>query len=391
MYSSRLEWSAPVNRLSEILQTKRQCGAGILDLTESNPTHAGLSYSRDMLDRLAAPASLLYDPQAAGLETAREAVARYHASSGRRVESRRILLTTSTSDSYGYLFKLLCEPGDEILVPRPSYPLFDFLAALECVRVVHYPLVYHGGWSIDLDALERAVTARTRAVVLVNPNNPTGSFLKKDEWSSLGEIVKRHGLAVISDEVFADYAYAVDHSRVASLVGDDDVPSFSLSGLSKVSALPQMKLGWIVVNGEEPFRHAAFERLELIADTYLAVGTPVQHAAAAMLTARSSLQKQIRERVAANLARLRGALPADSPCRVLDVEGGWYAILQVPRLRSDEALAEELLEEDNVLVQPGYFYDFEADGYLVLSLLTPPGAFETGLRAVLAAACRDPR
>ncbi|MCX6623257.1 MAG: pyridoxal phosphate-dependent aminotransferase [Acidobacteria bacterium] len=391
MFSSRLEWSLAPNRLSEILDAKRQAAAEILDLTESNPTRAGLVYPPGLTHSLAGGESLIYEPQAAGLRQAREAVAGYYAGAGRPIDAARILLTTSTSDSYGYLFKLLCDPGDEILVPRPSYPLFGFLASLESVRVVPYPLVYHGRWSMDLDALERAITPRTRAIVVVNPNNPTGSFLKRNEWAVLGGLAGSRGLAVIADEVFADYGHADDPERVTSLVGLDEAASFSLSGLSKVSALPQMKLGWIVVNGDQAFRHQALERLELIADTYLAVSTPIQHAAAGMLEARFGLQRQIRERVSLNLARLRGAIAADSPCRVLNVEGGWYATLQVPRLRTEEALVEGLLEEENVLVQPGYFYDFDGEGYLVLSLLTAPDVFARGLGVVLAGACRDPR
>ncbi|MCC7497213.1 MAG: pyridoxal phosphate-dependent aminotransferase [Bryobacterales bacterium] len=389
MFSSRLEWNAPANRLTRILRAKRQAGIRILDLTESNPTRAGLVYPAGLLEGLSTPDSLSYEPQAAGLRAAREAVSRYYQAAGRAIDPDHILVTTSTSDSYGYLFKLLCDPGDEILVPRPSYPLFEFLAALECVRVVHYPLIYHGGWGLDLDALRQAVTRRTRAIVLVNPNNPTGSFLKVSEWEALARLALGRGLVVIADEVFADYSHRVDSSRVTSLAGDVRTPGFSLSGLSKVSALPQMKLGWIVANGDESFRRQALESLELIADTYLAAGTPVQHAAAGMLGTRDVLQSQIRQRVAANLAYLTASLGPDSPCRVLDVEGGWYAILEVPRLRSDEALVEELLERHNVLVQPGYFYDFDTDGYLVLSLLTVPDVFQSGLYPVLSAACRD--
>ena len=385
MFSTRLDWGQPSNHLSEILAAKRRAGARILDLTESNPTHAGLDYPASVLESLSSPESLVYEPQAAGLAIAREAVAGYY---GHAIDPARILLTTSTSDSYGYLFKLLCDPGDDILVPRPSYPLFDFLASLESVRVVHYPLAYHGAWSMDLDALARAVTPRTRAIVLVNPNNPTGSFLKQDELAALAELANARGLVLIADEVFADYGHSLDLRRVASLAGLDTVSSFSLSGLSKVSALPQMKLGWIVVNGPDEFRRQALDRLELITDTYLAVSTPIQHAAARMLDARFPVQDQIRARVAANLAHLRAAIPADSPCRILQVEGGWYATLQVPRLRTEDELVEDLLDRANVLVQPGYFYDFDSDGFLVLSLLTPPADFAPGITAVLDAAGR---
>lgn len=389
IFSSRLEWDTPDNRLAEILRIKRQNGIAVLDLTESNPTRAGLVYPENLIETLRAPASFVYEPSPAGLRAAREAISCYYQQAGRAVDPDQIVLTTSSSDSYSYLFKLLCDPGDEILVPRPSYPLFEYLASLECVRVVPYPLVYDGGWRIDLELVSDAVTSRTRAVVLVNPNNPTGSFLKTDEWAALAGMADHGGFAVIADEVFADFPHADDLRRVPTLAGGSSTPSFSLSGLSKVSALPQMKLGWIVVNGPGPFRRQALAGLELIADTYLAVSTPIQHAALPLLELRRGLQPQIRQRVAANLAHLDASLPADSPCRVLDVEGGWYAILQAPRLRSDEELVEELLERHNVLVQPGYFYDFDTDGFLVLSLLTRQDIFKAGLRQVLSAASRE--
>jgi aspartate/methionine/tyrosine aminotransferase len=382
MFSSRLDWNTQPNGLSRILAGKRAAGVRVLDLTESNPTEAGLDYPPEVISALADPRALLYEPQPTGLAHAREAVEAYYAGRGTPVEPGRILLTTATSDSYGYLFKLLCNPGDEILVPAPSYPLFDFLAELECVRVVHYPLAYHRRWSVDVDALRSRVGERTRAVVVVNPNNPTGSFLKQHEWSAMAAL----GLPVIADEVFADYGYQADPDRVESLAGKDAAPSFSLSGLSKISALPQMKLGWIVANGPESFRRQAMERLELIADTYLAVSTPIQHAAGALLAAAAPVQEQIRGRVARNLAHLRAALGEESPFRVLDVEGGWYATLEIPRIQPEERLVEDLLEHDDVLVQPGYFYDFSGDGHLVLSLLTREADFAAGLPRVLARA-----
>jgi hypothetical protein len=270
------------------------------------------------------------------------------------------------------------------LVPRPSYPLFDYLAALESVRSVDYPLVYHGGWAIDFEALRSRVTARTRAIVLVNPNNPTGSFLKQAELEQLVPFCRDHQLAIVSDEVFSDYAFEQDPRRVRSLVEVEEVLTFVLSGLSKVVGLPQMKLGWIVVGGPRAIRAQAMERLELISDTYLSVGTPVQWAAASLLDLRGEIQRQILDRIRENRSYLINQVGADSPWRVLHSEGGWYAILEAPRVRTEEDWVLALLSEENVLVQPGFFYDFEAEAFLVASLLTRAETFREGLRRTLA-------
>jgi len=385
LFSSRLHWDLRPNPLTELLRAKRAAGAGILDLTESNPTNAGFRYPADeILDALANARSLRYEPTPAGLPAAREAVAdRYYGPRGDKVEPSRILLTASSSEAYAFLIKLLAEPGDELLVPRPSYPLFEFLATLENVRISQYPLIYHEGWSIDTDALARAITERTRAVVLVNPNNPTGSFVKKRELDRLVELCREHSLAIISDEVFSDYAFAADPDRVERLTGVDEILTFSLSGLSKVAGLPQMKLGWIVTGGPAAERNAAMERLELIADTYLSVATPVQHALPRLLAAGENIREQIRRRTRKNLDTLIAAT-ANSAFRALHVEAGWYATLQVPRIRTEEEWALQLLDRCNVLVQPGYFYDFDQDGLLVLSLLTRPEIFSEGVEHALA-------
>jgi len=313
MFSSRFHWDLAPNRLTRLLAEKRRAGATVLDLTESNPTHADLSYPEEIVAALADPRALRYDPQPAGSLTAREAVCRYYAEAGHTVAPDQVLLTTSTSEAYQYLFKLLGDPGDEVLVPRPSYPLFEFLATMESLRVVPYPLIYHGGWSIDCDALAAAVTARTRAIVLVNPNNPTGSFLKRDELRFLADLCQSHGLALISDEVFADYAFAEDAHRVRTLAADADALAFSISGLSKIAGLPQMKLGWIVISGPAAVRADAVEakdKLEWIADTYLSVSTPVQQATPRLLELGKDVQMQIAARVRANLAWLESAIGA---------------------------------------------------------------------------------
>ncbi len=384
MFSSRLNWGIPANPLSRLLAEQRASGAAILDLTESNPTSAGFTYPVDrILPALADPRSLCYEPSPAGILAARSAVSRYY---GGKVDAGRILLTASTSEAYALLFKLLADPGDEVLVPRPSYPLFDFLAALESVRVVEYPLVYHGSWAVDFDFVARQITPRTRAVVVVNPNNPTGSYLKKSELAELIDLCRRHDLAILSDEVFSDYALADDPRRVESLANVNDVLTFSLSGLSKLVGLPQLKLGWIVASGPAQARQEALARLELIADTYLSVGTPVQWAAAPLLALRESMQAQILERVRGNLAYLKMQIGHDSPWRLLEPEGGWYAVIQAPRIHTEEDWVLTLLDEDHVLIQPGFFFDFESEAFLVASLLTPSEIFQEGIRRILARA-----
>ena len=387
MFSSRLNWSAPENPLAKLLAEKKLRGDGILDLTQSNPTAAGFSYPAElMLASLADPRLLRYEPNPAGLETARAAVSEYYGETCRaaKVRPERILLTSSSSEAYSLLFKLLADPGDQVLVPRPSYPLFEFLAALESVCPVQYPLVYEGRWAIDFDALERHITGKTRAIVVVNPNNPTGSFLKKRELEGLIGLCQKHQLAIISDEVFSDYVFEGDEQRVSSLSGVDDVLTFVLSGFSKVLGLPQLKLGWIVVGGPDAERTPAIERLELIEDTYLSVGTAVQWAAGPLLGARRIMQQQILERVRENRAWLAGRIGPASTWRLLETEGGWYAVLEAPRIHSEEEWVLGVLNEHNVLVQPGFFFDFEKEAYLIVSLLTPPGIFQEGVDRILA-------
>ena len=385
MFSSRLHWDLRPNQLAQVLSGLRRQRIEILDLTESNPTRAGFSYPEDLiLGAFRDPRSLVYDPAPAGMRRAREVVAAYYSARGFVIDPANIFLSTSTSESYGWLFKLLADAGDEVLVPRPSYPLFEYLAQMELVRVGQYPLVYNGGWAIDVDALTRAITSRTRAIVLVNPNNPTGSFVKRGELERIVELCATRELALVSDEVFADYRFGPDPERVSSLAGIDQVLTFSLSGLSKIAGLPQMKLGWIVLGGPPALRSEALERLELIADTYLSVGTPVQHALARLIEAGDAMRQQISARVAASLGALRDRLDESSGARVLQVEGGWYATLRVPRTKSEEQWCLDLLQQDHVLVQPGFFYDFETEAYLVLSLLTPPDVFHEGTRRLMA-------
>jgi alanine-synthesizing transaminase len=378
MFSSRFHWDVRPNRLAQLMEIKRREGARILDLTESNPTRAGLRYSGAIVRAFDDSRMLQYEPDPAGMKTARAAVADYYSARGISVSPEHILLTASTSEGYAYLFKLLANPGDHVLVPRPSYPLFEYLANMESVEARQYPLVYHGGWSIDLEQLEASVTERTRAIVLVNPNNPTGSYVKRGELQTLVRLASARRIPLIADEVFADYALTEDAERVRSLVEVEGCLAFSMSGLSKVAGLPQMKLGWIVAAGPAQLRDDALRKLEWIADTYLSVGTPVQCAAAHLMAAGEEVARQIRERTAANLAWSREALTG-SAAGILSVEGGWYATIQLPRIRSEEEWALALLARHDVLAQPGFFHDFETEAFLVVSLLAAPETFREGL------------
>lgn len=385
MFSSRFKWKLEANRLALLLAEKKRAGVKILDLTESNPTRAGFNYpASEILTALATTDAMTYEPTPRGLLTARQAVADYYGERGEVVAPERIHLTASTSEGYAYLFKLLADNGDAVLVPQPSYPLFEFLAALEGIELRPYELSYSHprGWQIAFDSLERAASSGARAVIIVNPNNPTGSFIKRNELVRLMAFCAARRLALVVDEVFSDYAFAPDEERVSSFVSVSSALTFVMSGLSKTLALPQMKLGWIVTSGPEELRREAEERLDLIADTYLSVSAPVQHAAPAWLQLRAGLQQQIIERVRGNLEHL-AQLTADSPCRLLKVEGGWYAVLEVPRHVSEEELVLTLLAEDEVLVHPGYFFDFEQEAFLVLSLLPPPEIFREALSRLL--------
>lgn len=370
MFSSRFHWDFRPNRLTALLTRKRAAGAPVLDLTESNPTRADLHYPPGIPRAFDDPRVLRYEPSPAGLADTRQAVSEYYALRGLYVPAERILLTASTSEAYAYLFKLLADPGDHVLVPRPSYPLFEYLATMEHVAVQQYPLVYHAGWSIAMDDLAAIVDARTRAIVLVNPNNPTGSYVRREELEALPKL----GVPLISDEVFWDYRFDLGGPSLATV---EDCLTFTMSGLSKSAGLPQMKLGWIVVNGPEAERREAMEKLEWIADTYLSVGAPVQCAAPSLIEAGAEIQSQIRERTALNLAFARETF-AGSAADILQVEAGWNVIVRVPRVRTEEEWTLELLDKENVLVQPGFFYDFDTEAFLVLSLLTPPAIFREG-------------
>jgi len=382
-YSRRLPWTAAENAISCALRDRRE---PYLDLTESNPTRAGL-LPAVQLGALADVRALRYEPHPKGLLAAREAVAAYYADSrGAAVDPERIVLTASTSEAYGLLFKLLCDPGDCVLVPEPSYPLLGLLTALEGVQAVPYPLRFDGEWHLDAAAVQ--FPPRVRAVLAVSPGNPTGAFLKQAERAALAERCASAGCALICDEVFADFALVADPLRVPTAVAYDDVLAFALSGLSKVCGLPQLKLAWCAVSGPPDEVSRAVQRLELIADTYLSVGTPVQLAAGQLLRGRHDFQRRVIDRVRSNRAALLRARSAAAPWDVLPAEGGWSAVLSVPRSRSEDAWVLALLEE-GVLVQPGYFFDFPSEAHLVVSLLAPEGDFSRAA-AALAEVIRSP-
>jgi alanine-synthesizing transaminase len=388
-FARRTCWNLATNRYSEALEAHRRAGRELLDLTASNPTNIGLHYREDELLRaLTNREALRYDPKPKGLLAAREAIAAYYAEHAAKISPDDLILTTSTSEAYSFLFRLLCDPGDAVLVPTPSYPLFDFLADIQDVKLFPYELVYDHGWQIEVMSLFNAVDraqaagARCRAVLAVHPNNPTGSYLKPREQELLNSVCAENEMAIIADEVFLDYSLAA--RSPLTFASNDETLTFTLSGLSKIAGLPQMKVAWIAASGPPALKQDALARLDVIADTYLSMNAPLQLALPAMLDERETIQPQLLERVRTNLAELDSQLSGQKLCQRLEVEGGWYAILRVPARGSDEDLAIALLEQENVLIQPGHFYDFAADGHLVVSLITPTLEFSDGIKRLLA-------
>jgi alanine-synthesizing transaminase len=382
MFAKRTNWNLETNRLSAALEAHRAAGKPLIDLTISNPTECGFQYDEEaILDALRNPMALKYEPNPRGLAVARDAVAQYYAERGAIVSADNIFLTTSTSEAYSYVFRTLCNPDDEVLIPEPSYPLFEFLADIQDVRLVRYPLVYDYGWQIDFHALEQAITPRTRGVIVVHPNNPTGHFLKPEEMRSLNEICAAREIAIIADEVFLDFA--LGDKRHATFAANSGALTFTMSGLSKICGLPQMKAAWLIVGGPEPLKQQALARLEMIADTYLSMNAPIQWALPAFMDMRREFQRQLMGRVKENLAELDRQLAGQKACSRLEVEGGWNAVIRVPATRSDEELALELLATRGVYVHPGHFYDFPAAGYVVLSLIAPTPELVKGIKLVI--------
>lgn len=384
MFADRTKWNLESNRLSAALAKHRAEGKRVIDLTISNPTECGFEYDcTAILDALKKISALRYEPDARGLEMARRAVSSYYAERDDKIAPNDMFLTTGTSEGYSFVFRLLCNPGDEVLVPTPSYPLLDFLAEIQDVKLVRYPLVYDHGWQIDFHALEGAITSRTRALVVVHPNNPTGHFTKRAEIVRLNEMCAPREIALIADEVFLDFA--LGQERAVSFATNAAALTFTMSGLSKISGLPQMKLAWLIVSGPENLKTQAIARLEVIADTYLSMNAPVQLAAPVLLGQRREFQRQLMGRMRGNLLELDRQLAAQKACARMEIEGGWYVVLRVPATRSDEDLAIELLNARGVFVHPGHFYDFASDGHLVVSLIAAAQEFAEGMNLLLRA------
>jgi len=384
MFSHRTNWHLATNDLTRVLKEVRSSGEQIFDLTVSNPTEAGVRHDAEtVLGALVNPEATHYDPQPRGLLEARNAVCHYYREAHRvfDLDPERLILTTSTSEAYSYVFRLLCNPGGEILVPKPSYPLFEFLADLCDVKLVPYPLIYDHGWQVDFDSLYKAATPQTRAVIIVHPNNPTGSYASNSEIAALNDFCRDYNTALIVDEVFLDYPH--DGESRPSFASNTQTLTFTLSGISKISALPQMKLAWVITTGPDQIVADASARLEIIADTFLSMNAPVQLAAPVFLDLRKKIQPILLDRLRANLADLDGQLAHYPACRRLLVDGGWYAILRVPVVGTDEDLAIRLVRHTQVSVHPGHFYDFPAEGHLVLSLITEPSMFHEGVSRLL--------
>lgn len=378
MPSSRIPDDLTPNLVTRALDARRAAGADIIDLTESNPTRAGIPYPDDLLAVLGDSRGLVYEPSALGIWSAREAVAADYARRGRAVDPSWVALTASTSEAYALLFKLLCDPGDRVLVPRPSYPLFEHLTRLESVEAVPYALDGHGGWRIDVETIAGQLSPSVKAVLVVSPNNPTGSFLHRDDLEALVELLRPRGIALIGDEVFEDYPLDAA-PQACSVLAQDEVAAFALGGLSKSVGLPQVKLGWFALAGPLHLKRDLLASYEVIADTYLSVSTPVQLAAPSLLSRGALVRAAIQERIARNLHALRRELAAVPAATVLGVEGGWSAVVQVPTTESEEALVLRLLSEHDVLVHPGYFFDFPRESFVIVSLLVDSSPFDLGV------------
>ena len=384
MFSSRLPAELAPNALSRAVERARRSGNAILDLTETNPTTVGLPYPADLLDSLADRRSGIYRPDPLGMLDARRAIASDYAARSVAVDATRVVLTASTSEAYAILFKLLTDPGDAVLVPQPSYPLFELLTKLEGVDAAAYRLQRADDWAIDRDSVVRAVTSKTRAILVVSPNNPTGSILRADDRDWLVALARQHGFALVSDEVFADYPIS-PRPDATSLVAEQRVLTFALGGLSKSVGLPQVKLAWIVVSGPDALVTSAIDRLGLIADSYLSVATPVQTAVPRLLAGGRAVRDAIAIRIRRNLDQLRSVARTQPSLTVLTPEGGWSVVVRVPATESEETLVLRLLNDTGVLVHPGYFFDFPEEAFLVLSLLPAPDVFDEAIQRVVAA------
>ena len=385
-FSVRTSWNREQNRMTRLYHELREKGTTIHDLTVSNPTECGITYPcPQIFSSLSDPQSLHYAPDPHGLLTARRAVTAYYQEHSAVIDEDNVFITASTSEAYSFLFSLLCNPGETVLAPRPSYPLFEFLAQLAGVRLNYYPLRYDGGWYIDTEAFARAMTPSTKAIILVHPHNPAGMFIKNDEYKRILTIAERHGAVLIADEVFIDFPLSSRKDFVGTTAGVSDVPTFTISGISKTLGLPQLKLGWIVISGEEKYSREAAGRLEILSDTYLSVNTPVQLALPELMSCCIPVRRSIQDRIRSNYEYIHSLLSGSGqqmsyPCSALETEGGWYTILRIPRTQTAEAWAIELLAKHNIYVYPGHFFDFEDEGFLVASLLTDEATFRHSIK-----------
>jgi len=384
MFSVRTGWPRQPNRLSLLLRAKRERGGRILDLTLSNPTEAGIAYpTADILSSLQRPEALRYLPNPRGIPEGREAIAAYYQATGVAVDPGSLMLTAGTSEAYALLFALLCDPGETVLVPAPCYPLFEYIARIASVQVASYPLWYDGEWHLDLNAVGSLLERGARGLVAIHPHNPTGMYLKREELAALHEMLSRARAALIVDEVFIEYPLAASAGAAISTAGPAPILTFTLNGVSKMAGLPHMKVAWVAVSGPAPEKEEALERLEILGDTYLTVNTVVQAALPTLLCAGELVRGEIRRRLHGNLAILDDLLAGHPLCSRLHAEGGWYAVIRVPGTRTDEEWAVTMLEEADVLIHPGYFFDFPLGGHLVLSLLPEPALFSAGVEAML--------
>jgi len=382
IFSERTNWELSLNELGAIYQQLKKNNVPVLDLTASNPTECGFSYPPQILECFSTKENLNYDPSPRGLLRAREAVVLYYASKGVSVSSRQIFLTSSTSEAYSYLFRLLANPGERVFFPQPSYPLFQFLADMNDIATEHYPLIYDKEWKIDFNQLNEKITLDTKALVLVNPNNPTGSFVKRHELILLNDLCTRKNIPLISDEVFGDFSFE-ENKNYASLINNNEALTFVLGGLSKTLGLPQMKLSWIVMRGPQGLVEKAQERLEVIADTFLSVNTPAQNALNQWLPLREGIQKEIKARLKQNLEFIQKQAALTNSCQLLKSEGGWYVILKIPTTRTEEEWVLKFLNKYHVFVHPGYFFDFHEEAHIVISLLPPHNVFQEGVERIL--------
>jgi alanine-synthesizing transaminase len=379
-FSRRLPWEHPRNRLTLAIEERLARGLPTIDLTETNPTRVGLPYPEEELAELLCRATAPeYQPHPRGLPEAREALAAALSTRGDAVAPDDLVLTASTSESYSYLFKLFGDPGGEVLTAAPAYPLLDSLAALDALVLRHFPLRPEGSFALDPDAVELALSPRTRLLALVHPGNPTGAFLSIAEQDAMTALCAARGLPLISDEVFADYPLGPARRAGSAAAAPGEALVFSLGGLSKSAGLPSWKLGWIRIGGPADLRRRAAAALELVADSYLSVATPVQRALGGVLALAPRIRAVILDRLRGNLAVLREALAGLAGVELLEPQGGWSAVIRVSGRSTDEEMVLELLDREGVLVHPGYFFDFATEDSLVLSLLPEPGCFAEGV------------